>query len=191
METDVKGQVGGLETTVAVRERLAGESARWRCGGCSGGKSNEEILKECAEEAGKLDGGKEREEEKVPEELRMGFKDEMGGADGGSKEGSAETSEKEGGEETSTRVDGGANSSSWRYPPPRPAQTVPQPTAPIPPTPAIQAQITSAPQISTQTRQPTQVHIQSEDAIPVWIDRMIVGLVICLVFTVVKLWLKY
>ncbi|KAL2151804.1 hypothetical protein VTH82DRAFT_4987 [Thermothelomyces myriococcoides] len=79
METDVKGQLGGLETGEAVRRRLAAESRAWRCGACCGGKTNAEILAECeerAKEAG-LDGKGEQDEVKVPEELKMGWRDEM------------------------------------------------------------------------------------------------------------------
>lgn len=36
METDPKGQLGGLSTGDAVRRSLAAESRAWRCGGCGG-----------------------------------------------------------------------------------------------------------------------------------------------------------
>lgn len=52
-EERTAGQVGGLESSRGVRERLAGESRRWRCGGCGGeeeggdrkGWTNEERMK--------------------------------------------------------------------------------------------------------------------------------------------------
>ncbi|KAL2179173.1 ubiquitin-conjugating enzyme/RWD-like protein [Thermothelomyces heterothallicus CBS 202.75] len=80
METDVKGQLGGLESGEAVRRRLAAESRAWRCGVCCGGKTNAEILAECEERVKESSGegrGREEEEVKVPEELRMGWRDEM------------------------------------------------------------------------------------------------------------------
>lgn len=39
------GQVGGLEASKEVRERLAMESRRWKCAQC-GGKTNQEIMDE-------------------------------------------------------------------------------------------------------------------------------------------------
>lgn len=81
METDVKGQLGGLEANDQVRRRLADESRTWTCpGGCNGGKSNQEIMKGCEEAVRELGGetsNLKREEEKVPEELKLGWRDEM------------------------------------------------------------------------------------------------------------------
>jgi ubiquitin-conjugating enzyme E2 J1 len=80
METDVKGQLGGLEASDDVRRRLARESSAWRCPGC-GGRTNGEIMAEVEERCKEVhgdDAGKGRQEEvKVPEELKMGWRDEM------------------------------------------------------------------------------------------------------------------
>ncbi|KAK3940719.1 putative ubiquitin-conjugating enzyme [Diplogelasinospora grovesii] len=80
METDAKGQLGGLETSDAVRKRLAQESGGFRCGACST-KTNAEIMAECEElvkqhqqEAG---SSKQEKEVEVPKELKMGWRDEM------------------------------------------------------------------------------------------------------------------
>jgi ubiquitin-conjugating enzyme E2 J1 len=58
-EPGTAGQVGGLEAPEHVRKRLAGESRRWRCGGCNEGKTNEDIMKEwwerCREKGVKVD----------------------------------------------------------------------------------------------------------------------------------------
>ena len=75
MEGDAKGQVGGVEAGKEVRERLAGESRRWRCGAC--GKTCEDIIKAKEEEVGGEAHANKKEEE-VPDELKLGFKDEMG-----------------------------------------------------------------------------------------------------------------
>ncbi|KAK4226219.1 ubiquitin-conjugating enzyme E2 J1 [Podospora fimiseda] len=81
METDVKGQLGGMESNEATRKQLAAESKKWTCPGCcNNGKSNEEIMRDC-EEAVRVTGGETKEEEKVPEELKLGWKDEMGKKD--------------------------------------------------------------------------------------------------------------
>ncbi|KXX78687.1 Ubiquitin-conjugating enzyme E2 J1 [Madurella mycetomatis] len=77
METDVKGQLGGLEASEEVRRQLARESAAWQCNGC-GGRTNGEIMSECEERVKEMGGAAGKaEEEKVPEELKMGWKDEM------------------------------------------------------------------------------------------------------------------
>ena len=73
MEGDAKGQVGGMEMPQRERERLANESRPWKCHGC-GGRSNEDILRE---EGGDAAKGKSAEPV-VPEELKFGFRDELG-----------------------------------------------------------------------------------------------------------------
>ncbi|KAK7749952.1 hypothetical protein SLS53_000534 [Cytospora paraplurivora] len=87
METDPKGQLGGLATGDDVRRALARESREWRCGGC-GGRTNGEIIKESEEEAarsagaeaggGEGSGCSRSGEVEVPAELKLGFRDEMG-----------------------------------------------------------------------------------------------------------------
>jgi hypothetical protein len=75
------GQVGGLDMSQKAREKLAAESRSWRCaGGCSGGKTNEEILRECEDESKRLDNGGEGAvpaDAKIPEELRLAYKDDL------------------------------------------------------------------------------------------------------------------
>lgn len=91
MDTDAKGQLGGLEAGKEVRERMAREGGSWRCGTCA--KTNAEVLREREELAGE---GK-RAEEVVPEELRLAYRDELGKAeaakpvDGPSKSSSTST----------------------------------------------------------------------------------------------------
>lgn len=79
METDPKGQLGGLETPDATRKRLALDSQTFRCSAC--GKTNKEIIQECAEQAAA--NGIASEDDgagvEVPSELKMGWKDEMNG----------------------------------------------------------------------------------------------------------------
>ena len=90
MDSDASGQIGGMSTSEEVRKRLARESRGWRCGGC-GGRSNEEVMLEL-EERCREEGGA-REEEKVPDELRLEFRDQLGKDKGGEKK--AEDDEKE------------------------------------------------------------------------------------------------
>ncbi|KAL2119422.1 hypothetical protein VTJ04DRAFT_6383 [Mycothermus thermophilus] len=80
METDPKGQLGGVDASEEVRRRLAGESRGWKCAVCGAGRTNEEVLRECEERVKEMEekeGRKQKEEEKVPEELRMVFREEL------------------------------------------------------------------------------------------------------------------
>jgi len=76
MDSDAGGQVGGMSAADSVKKRFAQESQGWRCAGC-GGKSCKEIMEE-QERLVKEVGSEEAKEEKVPEELRLGYKDELG-----------------------------------------------------------------------------------------------------------------
>lgn len=83
METNAKGQIGGMDTAPAVRERMARESGGWKCGVC-GDRTNAEIMREQEEEVrrkeeeNKAKGeGSARQEVEVPAELSLGFRDEM------------------------------------------------------------------------------------------------------------------
>lgn len=93
MEGEAAGQVGGMECSKEVREKIAGESAAWKCEGC-GGQSCEDILKESAARAKELeDAGQVVREEVLPEGLKLGYKDEMkkGEGEAGSSEAPAPT----------------------------------------------------------------------------------------------------
>ncbi|KAI0100741.1 ubiquitin-conjugating enzyme/RWD-like protein [Nemania sp. FL0031] len=77
METSAGGQIGGLDTSEAVRVALAAASRAWRCPACA--RSNEDIIAEC--EARCREAGEDQakaDEVEVPAELRMAFRDEMG-----------------------------------------------------------------------------------------------------------------
>ncbi|KAJ4305911.1 hypothetical protein N0V90_001444 [Kalmusia sp. IMI 367209] len=169
MDSEAKGQVGGLECDRGVRERMAGESAGWRCGGC--GKSNAEILKERVELCGEEDG--ERKEEAVPKELRLAYRDELG-----------EKKDVTSASESSSPAVAGASSamngaSAAPAIPPQPARVAPapapapQPTRTIPPpTPPVQ--------------QRQVVQQQSPDRSLAWIDTCIYGVVVALLFMVLR-----
>lgn len=169
METSPAGQLGGVDASDSIRQRIAGESRRWKCTVC-GGKSCEEILGEAEKLAKELEGEgstSNREEETVPPEIQIGLKKE-----------SREESE------SSQKIDEGDSKPTDHerlvevgsaYPPARPAQTVPQPTATIP-----------LPQQPQPQRQLAQAHARSNNGVPAWVDRAIVGLALCLVVTVLK-----
>jgi ubiquitin-conjugating enzyme E2 J1 len=73
METDPRGQLGGLETSEAVRQRLASESHSYKCSLC--GKTNLEILQDC-EKAAEVSAST-IEEVEIPPDLKMGWKEDM------------------------------------------------------------------------------------------------------------------
>lgn len=78
-EEGTGGQVGGMEASKEVRERMAKSSKQWRCDGC-GGKKNEEIIEEwwqvCREKG--INVEEEAGLEELPEGLKLGFKEQFG-----------------------------------------------------------------------------------------------------------------
>lgn len=164
MDTNAKGQLGGIECSREARERMAKESGAWGCAGC--GKRNAEIMqerdalvKEIEEKEGK------RKEDEVPEELRLAYRDELGKAqDDKVDKGKAPA------------VHGGADTS--------PATT----SAPAVPNPNPMRPASSAPVIrpvrTTAARPLQQVAQTSSDL--AWIDTCIYGVVAALLFMVVK-----
>ncbi|KAM7186195.1 Ubiquitin-conjugating enzyme/RWD-like protein [Rhypophila sp. PSN 637] len=84
METDPKGQLGGLETTDEIRRRLATESKGFRCSVCA--KTNGEIMEECEKAAQEYEaasggsGSSKASAEEVPSELKLAWRDELEGA---------------------------------------------------------------------------------------------------------------
>ncbi|KAI9734441.1 MAG: hypothetical protein M1818_006829 [Claussenomyces sp. TS43310] len=178
METDAKGQVGGLECSDAARRRMASESQAWTCSSC--GKSNADILKECEEAAKATDA---KADEAVPPELKMGWKDEMGPDRRASEDGGEESAQlAEGFVQTAPPVMLEEPSAvvAPAYPAPRPAQGVPQPTATIPLPPAQQAPLA-----------PRLVPRQSNEGVPAWVDKAIAGIAACLLIMILKLFLGF
>ncbi|KAI0835318.1 UBC-like protein [Hypoxylon sp. FL0890] len=183
METDARGQLGGLDTSEAVRRKLAVESKSWKCAVC--GKSNGEIIAECEERCKELDAQNEgkRKEVEVPAELKMGFRDEMEKAKGG-----------DGGDEAKEDVESAElaegfvqtvpereilppTTSSAAPPPARPAQGVPTPTGRVPlPDPVGQATSTTS-----------QRQVDPNAGVPAWVDYAIVSLVIMLIAMILKI----
>ncbi len=78
-EEGTAGQVGGMEASKEVRQKMAKSSRQWRCDGCSS-RSNEENMREwwevCREKGVKVE--EEAGLEELPEGLRLGFKDQLG-----------------------------------------------------------------------------------------------------------------
>jgi ubiquitin-conjugating enzyme E2 J1 len=196
METDVKGQLGGLETSKKERERLAGESGKWKCSICQ--RTNKEILDESSEaarlkaEADGDAGGSGNKEEEVPAELKIAYKDETKNEDSAVKKAEEEEDAQlaEGFVRTGNAGVPSTESSSASnpYPPARPVQSIPQPTGSVTQSTSAPPRITPAP-TATFPRQRVQVH--SNDGVPMWLDRTIAAVVICIVALVLKMLFGY
>lgn len=199
METDAKGQLGGLECTKEERARLAASSQSWKCSVCQ--KSNKEILDESSEAArvkAEEEGeGIVRQEEEVPKEMKIGYTDEkktMSAESKAAQDGDAMLAE--GFVQTGNVATGGASgatapststSTTTPHPTARPAQSVPQPTQPIlvhTTTPARVTTATAFPPPQRQTQ--AQVQLRSNEGVPVWIDRTIAAVVVLLIAMVLK-----
>ncbi|OTB06066.1 hypothetical protein M426DRAFT_319141 [Hypoxylon sp. CI-4A] len=190
METDARGQLGGLDTSDAVRRKLAAESGGWRCAVCA--KSNREIMDECEvrcrefeAENGAGEGGAKREEVRVPEELKMGFRDEMekaakgsGSADEGAKEDLESAELAEGFVQTAPEREVAVpHSAAAAAAAARPAQGVPAPTGRTP----LPDPVGAAP--TTTARRPADPNA----GVPAWVDYAIVSLVVVLIAMLMKL----
>jgi len=165
MDTDAKGQLGGLDTTKDVRERLAAESKGWKCTGC--GKSNAEIMREREEVCSEEKTG-QRKEDIVPDELRLAYRDELQTTESGptAKEplsGSISSSTSTTQHQPVAPVVAATTSTPGPAPVPRPTRTVPM----------------AAP----STRQLAQ---QTPDRSLAWIDTCIYGVVAALLFMVLR-----
>lgn len=184
METDARGQLGGLETTDVVRQRLANESSTFKCSSC--GKTNGEIIQECEERA--KGASSSAQEVEVPKELNMGWRDEMGTK----KEGESKTEETNDDAETAqlaegfvqTAPDAGPDPADHDPPAPQPQfdnrNPTPTRTIPLP----VQAPV-AAPMVVQA--QPHPARRASDDGVPLWLDRAIVVLVVLLVALVLKI----
>ncbi len=167
MDTDAKGQLGGIECSKEARERLARESGAYKCAGC--GRSNADIMKEREDMLKDIEEKEgQRKEEEVPEELRLAYRDELGKQEDKDEpkmdKGKGRATEPAAQPSTSTT----ASSSS---PPPVRAPATPR---------------VSAPPTRTQPPHVQQVIRHSPDRSLAWIDTCIYGVVAALLFMVVK-----
>ncbi|KAI1768049.1 UBC-like protein [Hypoxylon sp. FL1150] len=205
METDARGQLGGLDTSDAVRRKLAQESKGWRCAACA--RTNAEIMAETEERCRELDDGAEaaaeeggsggsssssskRKEVEVPAELKLEFRDEMDRARAQRRQQQASGDEgkgtKEEDAESAELAEGFVQTAPEPVPAPAiPAQGVPAPTGRIPlPDPVGQATPTPTTQVQhTQSQRP----IHPNAGVPVWVDYAIVSLVVILIAMLMKI----
>ncbi|KAF2126966.1 UBC-like protein [Dothidotthia symphoricarpi CBS 119687] len=167
MDTDAKGQLGGIECTKDARERMAKDSAVWQCAAC--GKNNADIIKDTDDLVKEIEEREgKRKEEEVPEELRLAYRDQL------------RKTEDEGGPwmEKGKVVESSPSSSSFQ---PMPAPTVPTSNvAPSPTAPTLRPTRTTRPVPVQQLAQ------QNPDRSLAWIDTCIYAVVAALLFMVVR-----
>ncbi|GKT50262.1 ubiquitin-conjugating enzyme E2 Z [Colletotrichum spaethianum] len=203
METDPRGQLGGLETSDAVRKRHATASHAFKCSTCA--KTNIEIIRECEEAAkANADSSEATTEVEIPSELKLSYKDELTKAAAGSEEGQEATTtaaavavaprteavDTESAElaegfvrtapETNAAVPSTApasQTSAVSYPPARPGQGIPAPTRTV--------SLPPAPNVSVRQQAPPAARAYDE-GVPLWIDRAIVVLVVLLLAMILK-----
>jgi ubiquitin-conjugating enzyme E2 J1 len=179
METDARGQLGGVEMNGKEREKLARGSGGWRCGVC--GRSNGEILKEC-EDAVKAkeeeEGAGKVKEVEVPSELKMGFKDEM-------SKGKERNEEAELAEGFVKTADGAGDAEPVVTETTQPAATNAQ--SPAERIPTIEQSVHNTAFRPAQQLAPRPAQRRSAEGVPIWIDRAIAGVVVLLVAMVMKM----
>ncbi|ROV91436.1 hypothetical protein VSDG_07137 [Cytospora chrysosperma] len=172
METDPRGQLGGLATGDDVRRALARESRDWRCHGC-GGRSNGDIIRECEEAARAAEAEAGSSTAREVEATAQAMDD-------------AETAElAEGFVQTVPRANLDDAASSMAASIARPGQTVLQPTRTIP--------LPNAAHNTAVPMQQAQLQRQTLDGngVPKWVDRVIAALAVSLLAMILKVFLGY
>ncbi|KAF1918548.1 ubiquitin-conjugating enzyme/RWD-like protein [Ampelomyces quisqualis] len=169
MDTDAKGQLGGIECSKEAREKMAKESDVWKCPACA--KSNADIMREREEFVREIEqrDGKHKEDD-IPEELRLAYRDELG-----EKEDAAVLDKGKGkAVDTATPSIPSAPESN-----PASAQPVSDPGT-------FTSLATSRPTHTTQAPAPQQLAQPSPDRSIALIDTFIYGIVAALLFMVLK-----
>jgi ubiquitin-conjugating enzyme E2 J1 len=178
METDVKGQLGGMECSEERRKSMAEESGRWRCGVC--GMSNAEIM---ADAEDRCRGAPQSQPVIVPDELKMGFRDEI-------EKSKERQKAKEEEAETAAIAEGFVKTGPSDHSPSEAIQaasshqpTPIQETSPSIPTQSIQTQTMPLPE-----RPIEQIEgWRNDNGVPVWLDRLIVALIVFLVALLIRI----
>ena len=164
MDTDARGQLGGMDSSEEVRKRLANQSKSWKCSAC--GKTNEAIMKEQEEYV--KEQGVESKAEEVPEELRLAYREDLSNTNGDANKTQQDGAAKA--PQQSAIIN--ANVESERSVPPTAQQPQQQPPQPAP---------------GAQAAQPNRVQQRrQEDEIPSWIDKAIYAVLAVLVYLLWK-----
>ena len=219
MVTDSRGQVGGLDSPEHVRRRLAAESRAWGCPACGSRSNEDIMAEcaEAARKHEAEGGGRPAAaDEQVPAELKMGFRDEMekeaaaaaaaaAGA-GGAAGPAAEVSDRVLDAESAELAEGFVQTAPLPVPIPLPPTPAPQAAAspaspPARPVAGAAAQqgvplpTRTVPLVGPRRRRRASGAVRarrrgaSNDAVPVWVDRLIMVVGVLLAAMVVKVFL--
>ncbi|KAI0205134.1 UBC-like protein [Astrocystis sublimbata] len=184
METGASGQIGGLDTSDAVRVQLAATSRAWRCATCA--RTNDEIIAECEERYREAGESSQSNEVEVPAELRMGFRDEM------EKAKAAKTEDAQEDAESAELAEGFVQTAA-------PEQIQQAPVAAAPPSQAPSAQLQPTPTTGLHqhnfmgpqvVRAQQPIHLDPNGGVPPWLDYAIMSLVMMLVAIILKIMLR-
>jgi ubiquitin-conjugating enzyme E2 J1 len=174
MDTDAKGQIGGIECSKEAREKMAKESHGWKCPACS--KSNAEIMLEREDTVREIEQKEgKRKEDDIPEELKLAYRDELG-----TKPGSSNDMPKDKGKPVDTSPDDPSAAPASVS-----AQTAPVAQNSIPPASVVTSRIA----IPTRRTLPPVVQSsarRSPDRTSALIDTLIYAIVAVLLFMVLK-----
>ncbi|PNS19281.1 Ubiquitin-conjugating enzyme E2 J1 [Sphaceloma murrayae] len=173
MDSEAGGAVGGMDADEGVKRRLAGESKGWKCGTC--GKENGEIMRENEELCGEGEGVGQ---EKVPDELRLGYREELGNGQGKEVAGRAGDETGKGATDVSKIVENNQEDAGRTT-----TDTLGGVRAPR----ALPAQmpVRSVEQrVHQQT--PTRVPARPPTTDTAWLDKAIVGVAGALIFMIIK-----
>jgi ubiquitin-conjugating enzyme E2 J1 len=161
MDTDAKGQLGGMDSSEEARKRFAGQSKDWKCAVC--GKTNEALMQE-QEEVVKEHSGEGKKEE-VPEELRLAYREELKEGGGSSK--------------------AGEGSNGKPVEPPTATATTPSIVAQAS-QPRQDRNTDAQPEPRPQRQQDHRAAVARVEGVPAWIDKAIYGVLIALLVLLVK-----
>lgn len=201
METDARGQLGGLETTEAVRKRMAAESPAFKCASC--GKTNAQIMQECEERV--KESSSAAEEVEVPKDLNMGWRDEMEAKKKATADPQTTTTTVDDDSESAELAEGfvqtvpssssvaasmgGASTatapSNTKLPTPTRTSSLAGATATANSSATTVRAAPRAPVVAAPPPQPARR--ASDDGVPLWLDRLIVVMVVLLVALVLKI----
>ncbi|KAF2759173.1 UBC-like protein [Pseudovirgaria hyperparasitica] len=186
MDTVSAGQVGGLECDASTRKRMAEDSRSWKCPAC--GHTNEEIMKEREKLAGPTGDQAKKDDDVVPEELRLAYREDLG-ADAKKTEskGKEKVTEPEAPAPAAVPADSSippTQSTVESAPPSRMETTRSPPSLQARP---IQVPPTQTTHATTQQRQAAQATPQNANrAVPAWVDPAIYALIAILAYLILK-----
>lgn len=169
MDTDAKGQVGGIDCEDGARRKMAEQSGAVKCATC--GKTNAEIMREKDEAIQAMGEREKKEDDEVPDELRLAYRDELQKSPEAPPTQSTQQPPRNSTTESQT------------------ARRIPTPSSPSAPV-SPQSPTSAAPTTATAPQPPhtqlAQRQLRRNDGVPEWIDKAIWGVCLSLVFMVLK-----